>query len=110
MASQAAERVSERNFRHVGGSLVDLLKPRTTPFGPDIITSIFYQTCRAVAHMHAQQPPIQHRDLKIENLLISVEGSIKLCDFGSASTEIFRPDLTWSANQHSRLEDDVSGA
>ncbi|XP_019762219.1 cyclin-G-associated kinase isoform X1 [Dendroctonus ponderosae] len=91
-----------------GGSLVDLLKSRTTAFGPDIITLIFYQTCRAVAHMHAQSPPIQHRDLKIENLLISVEGSIKLCDFGSASTEIFHPDLTWSANQHSSLEDDLA--
>lgn len=57
--------------------------------------------------MHAQVPPIIHRDLKIENLLISAESSIKLCDFGSATTEVFRPDITWSANQHSSLEDNV---
>lgn len=92
----------------LGGSLVDLLQARTSPFEPDIVTSIFYQTCRAVAHMHSQVPAIVHRDLKIENLLISAENTVKLCDFGSATTEIFRPDLTWSANQHSSLEDNVS--
>lgn len=91
-----------------GGSLVDLLQARTSPFEPDIVTSIFYQTCRAVAHMHSQVPAIVHRDLKIENLLISAENTVKLCDFGSATTEIFRPDLTWSANQHSSLEDNLA--
>lgn len=58
--------------------------------------------------MHSQAPPIIHRDLKIENLLISSESTIKLCDFGSATVEVFRPDLTWSANQHSALEENVS--
>ncbi|CAH1122615.1 unnamed protein product [Ceutorhynchus assimilis] len=91
-----------------GGSLVDVLQSRTSPFNPDLITLIFYQACRAVAHMHSQTPPIQHRDLKIENFLISAEGTIKLCDFGSATSEIFRPDLTWSANQHSSLEDSLA--
>lgn len=91
-----------------GGSLVDILQARTSPFDGDIITRIFYQTCRAVAHMHSQVPPIVHRDLKIENLLISEEGTIKLCDFGSATVEIFRPDLTWSANQHSSLEETMA--
>lgn len=66
-----------------------------------------YQTCKALAHMHSQNPPIVHRDMKIENLLISKDGAIKLCDFGSATLDIFRPDLTWSANQHSNLEENV---
>ncbi|XP_050313138.1 cyclin-G-associated kinase isoform X2 [Anthonomus grandis grandis] len=91
-----------------GGSMVDILQSRTAPFDPEIITSIFYQTCRAVAHMHSQTPPIQHRDLKIDNLLISAQGTIKLCDFGSATQEVFRPDLTWSANQHSSLEENLA--
>ncbi|XP_066260785.1 cyclin-G-associated kinase [Euwallacea similis] len=91
-----------------GGSLVELLRARTTPFDPEVITSIFYQTCRAVAHMHSQSPAIVHRDLKIDNLLISVENTVKLCDFGSATSEIFQPDLTWSANQHSSLEENLA--
>lgn len=94
-----------RNF--LGGSLVNILQSRTTAFNAETITKIFYQTCNAVSHMHCQSPPIIHRDLKIENLLIGSEGSIKLCDFGSATTDIHRPDLTWSANQHATLEDNV---
>jgi cyclin G-associated kinase len=90
-----------------GGSLVEILQSRTSPFDPEIITQIFYQTCKALSHMHSQNPPIIHRDLKIENLLISKDGAIKLCDFGSATIEIYRPDLTWSANQHSSIEEHV---
>lgn len=56
----------------------------------------------------AQNPPITHRDLKVENLLISESGHIKLCDFGSAMTKIYEVDLGWSANQRGLLEEEVS--
>lgn len=91
-----------------GGSLIEILQTRTTPFDKETVTRIFYQVCKAVSHIHSQVPPIIHRDLKIENLLISAESTIKLCDFGSATTEVFKPDITWSANQHTNLEDNVS--
>lgn len=58
--------------------------------------------------MHSLPEPIIHRDLKIENLLISNDGIIKLCDFGSATLQVFRPDITWTSNQRSTLEDNVS--
>ena len=36
--------------------------------------------------MHDHDPPIAHRDIKIENIL-QEEGAFKLADFGSCSTD-----------------------
>lgn len=35
-------------------------------------------------------------------------GTIKLCDFGSATTDIYTPNPSWSANQRNMLEENVS--
>jgi len=91
-----------------GGSLVDVLTNRSSALPVDVICRIFWQTCRAVQHMHSQQPPVIHRDLKIENLLVGADGSIKLCDFGSATTQCFQPDPAWSANQRALLEEEMA--
>ncbi|KAK9890600.1 hypothetical protein WA026_011965 [Henosepilachna vigintioctopunctata] len=91
-----------------GGSLVNILQARSLAFDLETITKIFYQTCLAVSFMHSQQPTIIHRDLKIDNLLITADGFIKLCDFGSATSDLFNPDITWSANQHSSLEENLA--
>ena len=48
-----------------GGQLVDLLRNYGKPLPCDQVLQIFYQTCRAVQHMHKQKPPITHRDLKV---------------------------------------------
>ncbi|KAK4294346.1 hypothetical protein Pmani_033019 [Petrolisthes manimaculis] len=92
-----------------GGSLVDalrLLDGKLLPVGQ--VCSIMYQTAKAVQHMQAQSPPITHRDLKVENLLISESGHIKLCDFGSAMTKTYEIDLGWSAHQRGMLEDEMA--
>ena len=44
---------------------------------------------------------------QVENLLISSKGYIKLCDFGSATTQAHYPDETWSAMKRSLVEDEV---
>jgi len=70
-----------------GGSVTSLLQNKTGKFSEKKIMSMFWQIVNAVNHMHKQSPPIAHRDLKVDNLLISGEdGKIKLCDFGSCST------------------------
>ncbi|XP_065107030.1 cyclin-G-associated kinase isoform X2 [Paramisgurnus dabryanus] len=92
------------------GQLVDFIKKveQKGPMSCDTVLKTFYQSCRAVQHMHKQSPPIIHRDLKIENLLISHQGTIKLCDFGSATTLTHYPDYSWSAHKRSMVEDEIT--
>ncbi|XP_077285727.1 cyclin-G-associated kinase [Arctopsyche grandis] len=91
-----------------GGSLMEALQNRGSAFPVSTILRIFYQACRSVQHMHAQVPPIAHRDLKLENFLITSEGTIKLCDFGSATTEVHSPDTSWNVNQRTMLEETLT--
>lgn len=48
----------------------------------------------AVGYLHAQQPPIAHRDIRPENVLINNNQTgpmaYKLCNFGSATTEAYQ--------------------
>uniref|UniRef100_A0A8C8BRF8 Cyclin G associated kinase n=1 Tax=Otus sunia TaxID=257818 RepID=A0A8C8BRF8_9STRI len=92
------------------GQLVEFLKKVESkgPISCDTVLKIFYQTCRAVQHMHKQKPPIIHRDLKVENLLISNQGTIKLCDFGSATTIAYCPDYNWSAQKRALVEEEIT--
>ncbi|NWJ08978.1 GAK kinase, partial [Crypturellus undulatus] len=92
------------------GKLVEFLKKVESkgPISCDTVLKIFYQTCRAVQHMHKQKPPIMHRDLKVENLLISNQGTIKLCDFGSATTVAYYPDYNWSAQKRALAEEEIT--
>ncbi|KAL3314960.1 hypothetical protein Ciccas_006414 [Cichlidogyrus casuarinus] len=89
------------------GQISSFLPPAHSmlPLSAGAILQIFYQTCSAVQHMHGLKPPIVHRDLKIENLLISEKFTIKLCDFGSATCETYEPNESWTVNQRGLLQE-----
>lgn len=91
-----------------GGGLIDFMNTRLQNrlTEPEIL-KIFTDVAEGVACMHYLKPPLLHRDLKVENILISVNGSsscYKLCDFGSAAPP--RPAAT-SASEGRLIEDDV---
>ncbi|KAK4169473.1 Serine/threonine-protein kinase ppk30 [Cladorrhinum sp. PSN259] len=72
-----------------GGGLIDFMNTRLQHrlTEPEIL-KIFCDVSEGVACMHYLRPPLLHRDLKVENVLITVTGSskkFKLCDFGSAA-------------------------
>ncbi|PTB62544.1 serine/threonine protein kinase [Trichoderma citrinoviride] len=72
-----------------GGGLIDFMNTRLQHrlTEPEII-NIFADIAEGVACMHYLKPPLLHRDLKVENVLITntPKGKrFKLCDFGSAA-------------------------
>ncbi|EDL20106.1 cyclin G associated kinase, isoform CRA_h, partial [Mus musculus] len=46
--------------------------------------------------------------VKVENLLLSNQGTIKLCDFGSATTISHYPDYSWSAQKRAMVEEEIT--
>ena len=73
-----------------GGGLIDFMNTRLQNRLTEVeVLKIFSDVAEGVACMHYLKPPLLHRDLKVENILISSSssGSIryKLCDFGSAA-------------------------
>ncbi|CAF4713079.1 unnamed protein product [Rotaria sp. Silwood1] len=91
-----------------GGRLYERVVHRKNPLEVEQVIQIYYQVCRAVKHMHEQQPPIIHRDLKVENCLLTSKGFIQLCDFGSATTKVYLPDETWSVKKRDYVEDEMT--
>uniref|UniRef100_A0A914HMF5 non-specific serine/threonine protein kinase n=1 Tax=Globodera rostochiensis TaxID=31243 RepID=A0A914HMF5_GLORO len=47
-----------------GGPLIDVM--RRGPFSVEQVCKIFHSTAQAVLHMHDRNPPITHRDIKLE--------------------------------------------
>ncbi|OKL60498.1 hypothetical protein UA08_04145 [Talaromyces atroroseus] len=91
-----------------GGGLIDFMNTRLQHrlTEPEIL-KIFSDVSEGVACMHYLKPPLLHRDLKVENVLISLSGKsplYKLCDFGSTAPP--RPAAT-SAAEGRLIEDDI---
>jgi serine/threonine protein kinase len=52
----------------------------------DEILDITRKICDLLGYLHAQTPPVIHRDIKPQNIIILPDGSIGLTDFGIART------------------------
>ncbi|KAA6372563.1 MAG: putative BMP-2-inducible protein kinase, partial [Streblomastix strix] len=70
------------------------------------IVMIFEQIVAGVVYMHTQEPPIQHRDLKVENIFHAQDGKYKIGDFGSCTIKEQNPE-TMTQNQIVVLEEQI---
>lgn len=69
-------------FEFCEHDLARLLDAMPAPFSPAEVKCLLQQLLCAVAHLHANA--VLHRDLKLSNLLLTSDGTVKLCDFGLA--------------------------
>jgi AP2-associated kinase len=89
-----------------GGHLLDFMDSKNGDLSAKEILEPFAQVTDAVKFLHGLSPAIQHRDLKVENVLKGPDGRWKLCDFGSCSTEKV-PAVQLTRAVRMKLQEDI---
>ncbi|ORC87420.1 putative mitogen-activated protein kinase, putative,kinase [Trypanosoma theileri] len=69
-------------FEYVENTILQLIEEKRHGLPPEDVRRYTYQLLNGVDYCHAHN--IIHRDVKPENILVSKEGLLKLCDFGFA--------------------------
>jgi len=69
-------------FELMEADLEAILKDSSVPLSPGNVKAYLGTLLRALELLHSQG--IIHRDIKPNNLLLSAQGELKLCDFGLA--------------------------
>nr|BAJ93905.1 predicted protein [Hordeum vulgare subsp. vulgare] len=64
-----------------GGSLTDVIETNPEISEP-LISSITKEVLKGVEYLHSRPNPIIHRDIKSDNILIGLDGRVKITDFG----------------------------
>jgi serine/threonine protein kinase/tetratricopeptide (TPR) repeat protein len=67
-----------------GSSLEKKLEENKGPLPEDQVIQWAMQVCEALSYIHTQTPPIVLRDLKPGNIMITLNGAVKMIDFGIA--------------------------
>lgn len=63
------------------GDLFDFVQTHGPIRDAKMLKFVFLQVCQAINALHTQAN-LAHLDIKLENILVSEDGSVKLCDFG----------------------------
>ncbi len=65
-----------------GKSLTTLLSERGGPLDEAEVLPWMRQVCEALDYLHTRTPPIIHRDVKPDNIIVAPDGRAMLVDFG----------------------------
>jgi len=75
-AYMVLEHIEGRSLRHI----VD----ESGQFKEEQVYDLGLQMCDILGHLHSQNPPVLHRDFTPENMIMGVDGQLKLIDFNVA--------------------------
>lgn len=81
-----------------GTDLATLMGQRSAPFSLGEVLPWADQLLDALDYLHAQVPPIVHRDIKPQNLKLTPRGELILLDFGLAKGGAASPDAPQGAS------------
>ena len=75
-----------------GQSLAEILAARGGPLSESEALPWINQVCDALEYLHTRTPPIIHRDIKPQNIIVAADGRAVLVDFGISKA--YDPSLT----------------
>src|SRR3989440_759040 len=81
-----------------GSDLSELLKQRGAGFPAPQVLAWADQLLDALEYLHAQQPPVIHRDIKPQNLKLGARNQVVLLDFGLAKGAPLQTRVTASGS------------
>ncbi|KAK4782372.1 hypothetical protein SAY86_016474 [Trapa natans] len=79
---EQGEQILVYEFMPNGTLCEHLLRERGDGLPWPVRLNIATETARAIAHLHSQDPPIYHRDVKSNNILLDYDFTSKVADFG----------------------------
>ncbi|MBX9694652.1 MAG: serine/threonine protein kinase, partial [Cyanobacteria bacterium] len=71
-------------LEHAPGRNLRELVDEDGTLGEMTVVQIARQLCQVLSYLHSQSPPVVHRDLTPDNIVLNENGKIMLIDFGAA--------------------------
>lgn len=80
-----------------GRTLQDIAASSSLPLELGMVTEVALQVCDILQHLHSRNPPIIHRDVKPQTIVLEQSGMIWLIGFGIA--RFYVPGRVWDETQ-----------
>ena len=71
-------------LEYIAGESLKALVERLGPQPEELVIAWALRTCDILEYMHGQSPPVVHRDVTPDNLMLQESGNIKIVDFNVA--------------------------
>ena len=69
---------------YINGETLDELVEKCGTIPEEIVKDIVLDICEGLEHMHSLSPPVIHRDIKPNNIVMSNDGVLKIIDFNAS--------------------------